>query len=194
MLLQVCNPIIMKQVYTQQVCILSILEIWVFILFFSILLLLRCDITADILYYVNRELLQVGITQKCFISLRHRGDGSTKNKHCLKRDEWKSEHGILQATADKITQSWIKILRKEYSLSFFQQAFDMQVSQNWSHSSMSQEHPTLPLTNWDSFNRLPHTVDIIVLDSKSTCCGSPRSCSILRLQGLPQYNHDKSSK
>lgn len=114
MLLQVCNPIIMKYVYTQQVSILSIQEIWFFIIFFSMLLLLRCNITGNNLYYVNRELLQVGIIQKCFLSPRHHGDCSTKNKHCLKRDEWKSEHSILQATANKTTESWIKIMWKEY--------------------------------------------------------------------------------
>lgn len=109
-----------------------------FIIFYSVLLLLRCDITDDNLYYVNRELLQVIIIQKCFLPPRHHGDCSTKNKHCLQRDEWRYERGILQATANKITEVWMEMIWKENSLSFCQQAFEMQVSQRWNHISMSQ--------------------------------------------------------
>lgn len=59
---------------------------------------------------------------------------------------------------------------------------------------MSQEYPTCPSTTWGSFNGLLHAVDLIVLDSKTKCYGSPRGCSILKLQGLAQYNHNKPGK
>lgn len=138
---RVCNTIIINYTTGSRnvfwVHCISVLLIF-FITFYSVLLLLRCDIIDDNLYCVNRELVQVVIIQKYFLTPRYHGDCSTKNKHCLQRDEWRYERGILQAKANKITEIRMEMIWKENSLSFCQQAFEMQVSESWSHSSMSQ--------------------------------------------------------
>lgn len=191
-----CNPILIKQAYAQVVAEMhpeytGNWNCWFFIIFYLVLLLLRSDITDDNRYYVNRELLKVIIMQKCFLPLRNPDDCSTKNKHCLQRDARWNESGILQATANTITEMWMEIISEGNSLSFCQH---LECKHHRPQAASAWVSSILPVLLTQIVSTDFCTQLTSALGWKSRCYGSSRVFSLLRLQNIVQYNHDNPGK